>query len=146
MKRKVVFVTGVYDLFHYGHVRFLKEAKKFGDFLLVGVHTDEAVNKYKGRETVMKEHERLEVVEACRYVDQAILIPEQTKLDKGFYEEYQIKLQVQGDDFDDYSLPKELDIFRLVPYTEGVSTSKIIERMSKRFADIMRDLIKQYRG
>ena len=48
MKRKVVFVTGVYDLFHYGHVRFLKEAKKFGDFLLVGVHTDEAVNKYKG--------------------------------------------------------------------------------------------------
>ena len=94
----------------------------------------------------MKEHERLEVVEACRYVDQAILIPEQTKLDKGFYEEYQIKLQVQGDDFDDYSLPKELDIFRLVPYTEGVSTSKIIERMTKRVTDIMRDLLKQYRG
>jgi len=146
MKPKVVFVTGVYDLFHYGHVRFLKKAKEMGDFLLVGVHTDEAVNKYKKRETVMKEQERLEVVQACRYVDKAILIPEQKKLDKEFYSANYIELQVQGDDFDDFSLPKELGIFKLIPYVEGISTSRIIERMTKRVTNVMRDLIKDFRG
>jgi cytidyltransferase-like protein len=145
-EEKVVFVTGVYDLFHYGHVRFLKKAKEMGTYLLVGVHTDDAVNNYKKRETVMKEQERLEVVQACRYVDEAILIPEQTKLDRGFYEGWYIKLQVQGDDFDDYSLPKELKIFKLVPYTEGISTSQIIKRMTQRVTNIMKDLIKDFRG
>jgi cytidyltransferase-like protein len=113
--KKAIFVTGVYDLFHYGHVRFLKKAKELGDFLLVGVHTDEAVNKYKNRETVMKEQERLEVVQACRYVDEAILIPEQGSLDEEFYKVNGIDVQVQGDDFDDYSLPKEMGIFKLIP-------------------------------
>jgi len=144
--KKIVFVTGVYDLFHYGHVRFLKEAKKLGDFLLVGVHTDEAVNNYKSRETVMKEEERIEVVEACRYVDQAILIPEQKSLEMDFYTMHGIDIQVQGDDFDNYSLPKELGIFKLVPYTEGISTSKIITRLTKRVTQIMKDMIKDFRG
>ena len=57
-----------------------------------------------------------------------------------------IDIQVQGDDFDNYSLPKELGIFKLVPYTEGISTSKIITRLTKRVTQIMKDMIKDFRG
>ena len=67
--RVYVAITG--DLFHYGHVAFLKNAKTFGEDLIVGVISDADVSKYK-RQPVMSLTERVSVIEACKYVDQVI--------------------------------------------------------------------------
>ena len=73
MKR--VYAIGVFDLFHVGHLRFLEQAKKCGDILVVGVCSDDlcAAHKYK---PVIDEHQRLEVVKALRIVDDAIIYNE----------------------------------------------------------------------
>lgn len=70
MKR--VFVSGCFDLFHYGHVEFLRLAKAQGDWLIVSVARDDTVRVLK-REPIYPEAERLEIVRACRYVNEAFL-------------------------------------------------------------------------
>jgi ethanolamine-phosphate cytidylyltransferase len=64
---RIVYVAGAFDLFHIGHLDFLEEAKKLGDFLIVGLHTDPVVNKYKGGNyPIMNLHERVLSVLACK--------------------------------------------------------------------------------
>jgi ethanolamine-phosphate cytidylyltransferase len=64
---KVVYVDGTFDLFHVGHIEFLKRAKALGDFLIVGVHEDQTVNAIKGSNyPLMNLHERALSVLACR--------------------------------------------------------------------------------
>ncbi len=73
---KVVLASGVFDLIHYGHVRFLEEAKKLGGEgakLVVVVARDKTVVKLKGKKPVMNEEERRALVEALKPVDEAIL-------------------------------------------------------------------------
>ena len=70
MKR--IYVDMVADLFHYGHVQFLKKAKHYGNQLIVGLHNDQDVAKYK-RMPILTMTERWEVIKACRYVDGVIL-------------------------------------------------------------------------
>lgn len=132
-KPTVVFVTGTFDLLHWGHVEFLKKAKKFGDILIVGVHNDKAVMEYKGNYPILDIYERLKVVSTIKYVDYVTAIPTQAELGKGFYKAHNIDYQVQGEDNDDYSLPKELGIFRLVEYTKGISSTAIKWKVAKRF-------------
>lgn len=72
------YTTGVYDLFHVGHVNLLSNAKALCDKLIVGVTVDELV-MYKNKKAVIPFHERIEVVKSCKYVDLAI---PQTSIDK----------------------------------------------------------------
>jgi len=75
-KKKVVLASGTFDLLHYGHVRYLEEAKKLGGKnveLIVIVARDSTVRKRKGRKTVMPEDQRRSLVEALKVVDEAIL-------------------------------------------------------------------------
>jgi FAD synthetase len=75
-KRKVVLASGVFDLLHLGHVKFLEEAKKAGGknaVLLVIVARDSTVQKTKGRKPVMPENQRRALVEALQVVDEAVL-------------------------------------------------------------------------
>lgn len=65
------YTSGVYDLFHIGHVNILRNAKSMCDKLIVGVTVDELVS-YKGKQSVIPFHERIEVVRSCRYVDVAV--------------------------------------------------------------------------
>ena len=65
------YTTGVYDLFHMGHLNLLKNAKGMCDKLIVGVTVDELV-AYKGKQAMIPFDERVEIVRACRYVDSAI--------------------------------------------------------------------------
>jgi len=71
-----VMVTGTYDLFHAGHVRFLKESKKLGDELYVGVRSDIRAKRAKGNlRPIYPLHQRLELLNTCKYVAEARPIP-----------------------------------------------------------------------
>ena len=65
------YTTGVFDLFHIGHLSLLRNAKSMCDKLIVGVTTDELVS-YKGKKTIVPFSERIEIIRSCRYVDLAI--------------------------------------------------------------------------
>ena len=71
-KYKVGYTTGVYDLFHIGHLNILRRAKEQCDYLIVGVSTDELVQKEKNKIPVIKFQERWQIVEAIRYVDKVV--------------------------------------------------------------------------
>lgn len=131
-----VYVDIVGDLFHAGHVEFLKKARSFGDYLIVGVLADDIVEGYK-RQPVISLEDRVTVIEACRYVDEVVVAPP-PHLTKEMIEELDIQYIVHGDDInrdllhEHYGTALELDIFRLVPYTQGISTTEIIQRIVDR--------------
>ena len=135
-----VYVDMVADLFHYGHANFLKQARQFGDYLLVGIHSEKVVEGYK-RPPIMSMQERMDTVSSCRYVDQVIPDAPLT-IDQEWITVHNIDLVVHGDDFSDemkricYKTPIDLGIFRLVSYTPGVSTSEIIKRIKKNIPDL----------
>lgn len=67
---RIVYVAGAFDLFHVGHLDFLEAASKHGDYLIVGLHTDPIVNRYKGSNyPIMNLHERVLSVLACKVSD-----------------------------------------------------------------------------
>lgn len=122
----------VADLFHYGHVNFLRQASEYGDTLLVGIHADEAIT-YKTKPILTME-ERVRSVEGCRYVDEVIPnVP--IEIDREWIEKHNIELILHGDDFTPelealcYAVPIELGIFQRIPYTEGISTTELVSRV-----------------
>jgi cytidyltransferase-like protein len=128
-----VYADMVADLFHAGHVEFLRRARELGDELVVGVHSDETVAGYK-RAPVMTMAERVPVVAACRYVDE-VIADAPLVVSQEWIEQHGIDLVVHGDDLHDqsldhmYAVPRQLGILRLVPYTAGISTSELIDRI-----------------
>ncbi len=123
----------VADLFHYGHVGMLRQAKEHGDYLLVGVHADETVMSYK-RRPILSMEERVASVEGCRYVDEVVSNAPLTN-DRAWIERHNIDLVLHGDDFSSemeelcYRIPIAMGLYRTVSYTRGVSTTDIIARI-----------------
>ena len=124
------YTSGVYDLFHVGHVNLLRNAKAMCDKLVVGVTIDELV-AYKGKEPVIPYHERIEVVRSCKYVDVAI---PQNNMDKAAAaKKNHASYLFVGDDW--YETDKwkehEVELERVgckviyFPYTQGTSSTLI---------------------
>lgn len=134
-----VYVDVVGDLFHSGHVEFFKQAKSFGDVLIVGVLADDVVEGYK-RVPILSLDERVRAIEACKYVDEVVIAPP-LRLTEEMIRDHKIDLVVHGDDFkpalldDQYGLARRLGIFRTVPYTKGISTTEIIRRITSRYCE-----------
>ena len=130
-----VYVDMVADLFHYGHANFLRQAKQFGDHLIVGIHSDEVVKEYK-RTPILNMKERVDTVSSCRYVDE-VISDAPLVIDLKWLNTHRIDLVVHGDDFSEhmkqlcYKVPIDLGILRLVSYTTRISTTEIIERIEK---------------
>ena len=130
-----VYADMVADLFHHGHLLFLQRARALGDRLVVGIHADDVVMSYK-RRPILTMDERVRAVRGCRYVDE--VIPDAPLVvDRGWIELHRIDLVVHADDLDEdeldrlYRAPREMGIFRTVPYTHGISTTEIIERIKR---------------
>ena len=127
-----VYVDMVADLFHYGHVEFLKKASTFGDHLLVGISSDEAVQANK-RNPIFSMGERVASVAGCRYVDE-VVADAPWIMDAAWIEEHKIALVIHGDDYSSehikhiYKIPISMGMFRTVPYTPTISTTEIIRR------------------
>lgn len=135
------YTTGVYDLFHIGHLNLLKRAKDSCDKLIVGITTDELCQEAKNKKPIIPFNERMEIVKACRYVDDVI---PQTTLDKLIaWEKIHYDLLFVGDDWKGSSAwnsyEKQLSqvgakVFYL-PYTQGTSStilSKILYKKLKQ--------------
>ena len=90
------YTTGVFDLFHVGHLNILRNAKAMCDRLIVGVTIDELV-AYKNKSAVIPFEERIEIVRMCKYVDLAV---PQTNMDKlEAHDRYGFNLMFVGDDW-----------------------------------------------
>ncbi len=84
-KFKIGYTTGAFDLFHIGHVNILKRSKELCDYLIVGVSTDELVKSYKNKTPIIPFEERMEIVRACRYVDEVVPQINRDKLEAWSY-------------------------------------------------------------
>jgi ethanolamine-phosphate cytidylyltransferase/choline-phosphate cytidylyltransferase len=131
-----VYVDMVADLFHYGHVAFLEQARAFGDELVVGVHSNATVESYK-RTPIMTMDERIASVRGCRFVDE-VVADAPLVITREWLALHRVDLVVHADDFDPalaerlYGVPMAMGIFHTVPYTPGVSTTDLIRRIRER--------------
>jgi len=130
------YTTGVFDLFHIGHLNLLRNAKGMCDKLIVGVTTDELVS-YKNKKAVIPHNERMEIVRAIKYVDSVI---PQENMDKfEMWKKLKFDIMFVGDDWfatDKWEKLekqfKEVGV-RIVyfPYTKGTSSTLINQTLEK---------------
>ncbi|KAG6546431.1 hypothetical protein Mapa_011979 [Marchantia paleacea] len=137
---RIIYMDGAFDLFHAGHVETLKRAREMGDFLLVGIHTDQTVSSHRGRHhPIMNLHERSLSVLACRYVDEVIIgAPWEITKDM-VITTFNISLVVHGTcaepngelngEVDPYTAAKALGIFKIIESPRDLTTSTIIRRI-----------------
>ena len=134
-KYKIGYTTGVFDLFHIGHLNILRRAKEQCDYLIVGVSTDECVQNYKHKTPVIPFEQRIAIVEAIQYVDQVV---PQTSMDKmAAWEKLKFEALFHGSDWQNSEMYNQIiqafekvgvDVVFL-PHTEGVSSSEISKRI-----------------
>ncbi len=128
------YTTGVYDLFHVGHLNLLRNAKGMCDRLIVGVTVDELVG-YKGKDAVIPFEDRIEMVRACRYVDAAVPQYDMDKLSA--CKKLGASYLFVGDDWygtekwENYEEEFAQEGIKIVyfPYTKEVSSTRILEAM-----------------
>ena len=132
---KLGYTTGVFDLFHVGHLNILKKAKEQCEFLIVGVSTDELVRKYKNKQPVIPHCERMAIVEGIKYVDKVV---PQTNRDKLLaWENIRFEVMFVGDDWKGNPLFDEVgERFKqfgveivYFPYTQGVSSTIVKQKI-----------------
>eukprot|EP00397_Hematodinium_sp_SG-2012_P004649 GEMP01004661.1.p1 GENE.GEMP01004661.1~~GEMP01004661.1.p1 ORF type:complete len:423 (+),score=103.46 GEMP01004661.1:1957-3225(+) len=131
----VVYIAGHWDMFNASHVDILKKAREFGDYVLVGVHSDDTVREHTvGRPPVLNLYERVLAVLACKYVDDVLLSPE-IIITKEMIQSFRINkvAKIAGDtDIPDvaYKAPKELGILEtLVPSRPRMTLETIARRI-----------------
>ena len=131
---KKVLTYGTFDMFHIGHLNLLKRAKELGNYLIVGVSTDE-FNKIKGKKTLIPFEERKEIVKSIKYVD--LVIPERNWEQKiNDIKKYKVDVFVMGDDWrGKFDFLKDYCEVVYLPRTEGISTTKLKENL-KSFYNI----------
>ena len=132
--KTLVFTNGVFDILHVGHVRYLTEARTLGDALVVAINGDRAVRELKGtNRPLMKEEERAEILAALRAVDYVTTFDDISP--RSLIARLLPDVLVKGGDYtlDQIHGREEVEASggRVVslPFVEGASTSKIIERL-----------------
>ncbi|MBE6573857.1 MAG: glycerol-3-phosphate cytidylyltransferase [Ruminococcaceae bacterium] len=138
MKKHIVgYTTGVYDMFHIGHLNILRKAKEQCDYLIVGVSSDELVQKDKNKKPVIPFSERIEIVSAIKYVDKVVVQPDKNKL--AAWERYHFdkmfvgsdwKGTPQWDEFEKIMTPLGVEIVYL-PYTNGISSTLLTQKIQQ---------------
>ncbi len=132
-KYNIGYIAGVFDLFHIGHLNLLKRAKEQCNYLIVGVVSDEGVKRNKKVEPYIPFEERIEIVDACSYVDKAVEIPLNFAGSREAYEKYKFDCQFSGSDYQDdpdweankMFLEKKGADLVFLSYTQQTSSTKI---------------------
>lgn len=131
------YTTGVYDMFHIGHLNILKRAKEQCDYLIVGVSTDELVQHDKNKTPIIPFAERCAIVEAIKYVDK--VVPQTDKNKFGAWEKYHFNKMFVGSDwkgtpqwakFEEEFDPVGVEIVYL-DHTDGISSTILRDRLNE---------------
>jgi glycerol-3-phosphate cytidylyltransferase len=131
------YTTGVYDMFHIGHLNILRRAKEQCDYLIVGISTDELVEKEKNKTPIIPFNDRCQIVEAIRYVDR--VVPQVDKNKVAAFEKYHFNKMFVGSDwqgtdtwarFEEQFKPLGVEIVYL-NHTDGISSTILRERLNK---------------
>lgn len=139
MSKIIGYTTGVFDLFHLGHLNILQKAKEHCDYLIVGVTTDEITTAMKGQLPVIPFEERMLIVENIKCVDRAVAKVEIDNLEA--WKELQFNVFFKGDDWKGTEKGIRLENYfkklgvKVVyfPYTEGTSSTylkKVLKKIS----------------
>ncbi len=137
-KYKVGYVQGSFDMFHIGHLNLIKNAKSICDYLIVGVNSDELMKSFKHKTPIIPEDERLEIIEAIRYVDEAHIVTNRDKLEA--LDKFHYQALIMGDDW------KGTDFYKKVeqqlkeknaevvyfPYTKTTSSTLLRDAIYER--------------
>lgn len=135
-KYKIGYTTGVFDMFHIGHLNILRRAKEQCDYLIVGVSTDELVESYKHKKTIIPFQERIDIVKAIEYVDEVVPQEDRDKLKA--WEKLQFDVMFVGDDWKGKPLFvqteeafKEIGVdIVYFPYTKDTSSTILREKLN----------------
>ena len=139
---KIVYIDGAFDLFHVGHVEILKAARQEGDFLLVGVHTDEDVTKRRGAHLpIMELHERALSVLACRYTDE-VIIGAPSVITDDLLTTFNISMVVRGtmhettdrqaaSEDERYQIPSQRNMLKYLSSPSSMTSAQLIQRIVK---------------
>lgn len=136
-KYKLGYTTGVFDMFHIGHLNILRNAKAQCEYLIVGVSTDEVVQTYKHKTPIIPFKERMAIVEAIKYVDKVV---PQTTMDKfAAWEKIHFEAIFHGDDWRGSEMYNEIEkklnsvgvdmVF--LPHTDGTSSTMLKDVLKK---------------
>ena len=135
--KTVGYLSGTFDLFHIGHLNIIRKAKSLCDYLIVGVHETAA---FKKGITFIPFEERLAIIRACRYVDEAVTAGDE---DSGDWERFHFQKLFVGSDYEGserfqryetFFADKQVQIIYL-PYTTSTSSTKIRALINKELAD-----------
>jgi glycerol-3-phosphate cytidylyltransferase len=134
---KTGYIAGVFDLFHVGHLNLFKRAKERCDYLIVGILTDELVYHFKNRLPIINQHDRKEIVQAIKYVDQTVLVSFENIDKMKAWELYHFDCLFSGDDWrnepswiaDKERLNQVGSNIEFFSYTQGISSTQLRNRM-----------------
>jgi D-beta-D-heptose 7-phosphate kinase/D-beta-D-heptose 1-phosphate adenosyltransferase len=127
--KKIVFTNGCFDILHAGHVRYLKQARKLGDALIVGLNSDRSVSAIKPGRPVNSEKNRAEVLAALAAVDYVVVFSEKTPYN--LIKTVKPDILVKGGDWkkEDIVGSDIADETYSLPFVKGISTTTIIEKI-----------------
>jgi len=138
--KKIVFTNGCFDILHLGHIRYLSEAKKLGDFLIVAINSDSSVRRIKGnKRPIIDEKARAEIIAALEFVDMVIIFSEDTPYN--IIKRLKPDILVKGGDWKEDEIVGA-DIVKksggkvlTIPYITGYSTTSIVEKIKKLYCE-----------
>lgn len=135
-KYKIGYTTGVFDMFHIGHLNILRRAKELCEYLIVGVSTDENVQTYKHKTPIIPYEQRRQIVEAIKYVDQ--VVPQENMDKYAAWEKLHFHAIFHGDDWKGSSMYDDIErklnavgcdlVF--LPHTDGISSTQLSQRIN----------------
>lgn len=138
MAKIIGYTTGVFDLFHIGHLNILKRAREKCDYLIVGVTTDEEAFRLKGHKPIIPFDERIEIVKAIKYVDEVYREASSDKVEA--WNDLKFDILFKGDDWKDSPeferykkefRDKQVQI-KFFPYTRGTSSTQLRKIINKK--------------
>lgn len=140
-KYKIGYTTGVFDMFHVGHLNVLKKSKELCEYLIVGVSTDELVEQYKKKQPVIGYEERKAIVEAIRYVD--MVVPQESLNKLEAWNKLHFDAVFHGDDWKGSAMYDsiESDLQKVgcdmvfLPHTSGISSTELAHALYKHLND-----------
>tara|TARA_Y100000310_G_scaffold342995_1_gene448655 strand:- start:20614 stop:21096 length:483 start_codon:yes stop_codon:yes gene_type:complete len=138
--KRVITTNGVFDILHIGHIRYLKEAKKLGDILIVAINSDSSTKKIKGpKRPLNNENDRAEALAALECVDYVTIFDEEDPIK--ILEQIKPNIHVKGGDYDISKIIEKGTVegnggkVKLIPEVKGYSTTNYINQIIESYKD-----------